>query len=110
MNILTRIVSGLLSWLSRKKQTSTSNEPTMTDTQMDSTTVKVHKIISGPYNSVEDFDEDEDFWFVEALVEYGNGELEEMTICHEDFNKIYAIVKHLNGPTVEPYILAEGGK
>lgn len=82
-----------------------------TDTQMDSTTdVKVHKIISGPYNSVEDFDEeDEDFWFVEALVEYGDGELEEMTICHEDFNKIYAIVKHLNGPTVEPYILAGEG-
>jgi hypothetical protein len=43
-------------------------------------------------------------------VEYGDGELEEMTICHEDFDKIYAIVKHLNGPTVEPYILAEGGE
>jgi hypothetical protein len=83
----------------------------MTDIQMDSTTaVKVHKIIAGPYSAMDDFDEEEDFWFVEALVEYGNGELEEMTICHEDFNKIYAIVKHLNGPTVEPYILAEGGK
>lgn len=79
------------------------------DTQMDSTTVKVYKIISGPYSAMEDFDEDEDFWFIEALVEYGNGELEEMTICHEDFNKIYAIVKHLNGPTVDPYILVGGG-
>lgn len=109
MNILTRIVSGLLSWLSRKKQTNTSNEPMTTGTQMDSQTeIRVHKIISGPYSAMDDFDEDEDFWFVEALVEYGDGELEEMTICHEDFDKIYAIVKHLNGPTVEPYILAGG--
>jgi len=109
MSTLTRIVSGLLSWLSRKKQTSTSNDPMTVGTQTDSTTaVKVHKIIAGPYSAMEELDEDEDFWFVEALVEYGNGELEEMTICHEDFNKIYAIVKHLNGPTVEPYILAGG--
>lgn len=68
----------------------------------------VHRVLDGPYHSTDvlDGEEDEDYWFIEAIVE-SRGELVHMTICHEEYDKIYNIVKHLSGPTVEPFIFGE---
>lgn len=71
--------------------------------------IKVHRIISGPYlmSDLDDsIDPEDDFTWVEALVEF-NGHLEEMTLGHQEFDKIYAIVKHLSGPTIEPYVIGK---
>lgn len=81
------------------------------DTATDSTTekVKVHRIIAGPFSSYDHddtFQEDDEFFFVDALVEY-DGVVQDMTICNSDFDSIYAMVKHLKGPTIEPYILGD---
>jgi len=78
------------------------------DTQTESSmgVLKIHKLIDGPYHSLDDPDlEGEgDFWWIECMVEF-DGHLEDMTLAHDDFNKIYEIVAHLKGPTVEPFII-----
>lgn len=100
----TGIESGLLSWLYGKRLKKSVEGPILEDTP---TEIKVHKVIAGPYQASDDPDwneDDGDFWWVEAMVEYRDV-YEEMTISHDDFNKIYDIVKHMGKPTVEPYIL-----
>lgn len=105
MHYLMQIVSGLLSWLSGKRQKSLATEPE----NLDMPKVLVHKIISGPYSLSDDPDwdgmEDDVFW-IEVLIEC-EGHMSEVTIAHEDFDAIYKIVKHVNGPTIEPYVIGE---
>ena len=66
--------------------------------------IRVHKILAGPYSSEDDPDEDELFYWVDVLIDY-QGEMQEVTIMHNDFDKIYDIVKHMGKPTVEPFII-----
>jgi len=109
MDIWTLIKSGLQSLLSNKKHKKQSEKPTNEDTWTeDKTEIKVHKLIDGPY-SIHDLEEDyegDEFFFIDAMVEI-DGDLMDMTICHEDFDEIYTIVKHLGSATVEPYILGK---
>jgi len=80
--------------------------------QTESTTggIKVHKIIAGPFSNTEEPDFDPDFdveyYWIDAMVEF-DGKVMDTTIGHWDFDKIYQIVKHVQGPTIEPYILGD---
>jgi hypothetical protein len=47
---------------------------------------------------------DDDFYMLEVMVETG-GVVEECTLMHKDFDKIYTIVAHFSRPTIEPYNL-----
>jgi len=111
MHIWTLIKSGLQSLLFGKRPNKQFEEPTKMESEMDSPTgtLKIHKLIAGPYHSLDDPDlEDEgDFWWIECMVEF-DGHLEDMTLAHDDFNKIYEIVAHLKSPTVEPFIIGGG--
>ena len=71
------------------------------------TQIKVHRVLEGPFSSEDcpEYDDYEPFFWIEALVEYGDGVLSEMQIMHEDFNHLYKIVQHMGKPTVEPYTL-----
>lgn len=79
-----------------------------TDTQTENLTIKVHKIIAGPFCASDDPDFDPDidmdYFWVDALIEI-DGEMMEQTIGHHNFDAIYDIKKHLEGPTVEPYVI-----
>lgn len=71
--------------------------------------IKVHRVLAGPFTASDDpeWEEDEgEYFWLEATVEY-DGEVLEMTIAHEDFEKIYAICKHMNSSTIEPYIIGK---
>lgn len=72
--------------------------------------LKVHKLIAGPFSASEcdpDWDDDcEDYYWIDVMVEY-DGHMDNLTIGHNDFNMIYAIVKHLQSPTLEPYIISK---
>lgn len=87
-----------------------------TDTEMEDLTqettetkVKIHRVTEGPFSSHEsgltDPEEDEEFWWVEALVEL-DGELQELTVAHSDFNKVYQILNHTR-THIEPFIMGE---
>lgn len=72
------------------------------------TGVKIHKIIAGPFSASDDpdFDPDVDidYFWVDCMVEV-DGKLVDLTIGHSDFDEVYAMVKHLNSATIEPYVI-----
>jgi len=109
MDIWILIKSGLQSLLSNKKHKKQSEKPINEDTWTEEQTeIKVHKILAGPFSNEDDpeFDPDYDepFYWIEVLIEC-QGEMEEVTIMHDEFDKIYDIVKHMGKPIVEPFII-----
>lgn len=78
--------------------------------QTESTTgeIRIHRVLAGPFHSSDvPGNEEEDFYWIECLIEVGNG-LEEVTLAHDDFDPLYDIVKHMSKPTVEPFIIRGG--
>jgi len=93
----------------KKKPVTPISEDTETErTDVSPSEVKVHKIIAGPFAASDDPDFDPnydmDYFWIDAMVEIDN-KIVDLTIGHNEFNEIYKIVKHLEGPTVEPYVI-----
>jgi len=93
----------------KKKPVMLTSEDTGTErTEVSPSEVKVHKIIAGPFAASDDPDFDPnydmDYFWIDAMVELDN-EIMDLTIGHNEFDEIYKIVKHLESPTVEPYVI-----
>jgi hypothetical protein len=109
MDILTRIRFGLQSILSRLSANKSAEKPMSEDSKtVETSEIKVHKIIAGPFSASDDPDFDPntdlDYFWIDCMAEV-DGELMDLTLGHDDFNAIYAIKKHLDSATVEPYII-----
>jgi len=106
MDTLTLIKFGLQSMLSKLSAKKSAEKPMSEDSKTEETSeIRVHKIIAGPFSASDDpdFDPDTDldYYWIDCMVEV-DGELMDLTLGHDDFNAIYAIKKHLDSATVEP--------
>jgi hypothetical protein len=64
--------------------------------------IKVHKIIGGPFEQVDD--DGDTYWFIDVYVE-SKGEFFDLSLSTDEFDKVYDIVKHMKSATIEPYII-----
>lgn len=116
--MLLKILDGLglllLNFVEKRRKS--SDDPMTTDTEMvdlmqetTDTRVKIHRVTDGPFSSHEsgltEPEEDEEFWWIEALVEF-DGTMHELAVAHSDFDKIYQIVNHTR-THIEPFIMGE---
>lgn len=103
------LLSLVLSERFKKKSVMPISEDTKTEKKdVSPSEVKIHKIIAGPFSASDDPDFDPrydmDYFWIDAMVELDN-EIMDLTIGHNEFDEIYKIVKHLESPTVEPYVI-----
>lgn len=101
MTCQTKVVSGLLSRLFGWKHKKPVIEPEKLDTER-AGSLLVHRILAGPFEG--DDDDGEPYWWIECLMEY-DGQMVEGTLCHDEFDKVYSIVRHLSSATLEPYVI-----
>lgn len=64
--------------------------------------MKIHKVISGPYES-----EDDDTCYNICLVEYDDGAVEDTEIELDSFDEAYEMIKHLS-KTIDPIVVDFG--
>lgn len=108
MSKVMQMLSGLRSWLLGLRLSPQQGMHTIGDTKTEDPQILIHKILAGPYQLSDDpmFNggPEDDFYFLEVMIETG-GIVEECTLMHKDFDKIYPIVAHFSTPTIEPYDL-----
>ena len=97
----TKGVSGLLSCLFGWKHKKPVTEPEKLDIKRVGSLL-IHRILAGPFE--EDDDDGEPYWWIECLMEC-DGQMVEGTLCHDEFDKVYSIVRHLSSATLEPYVI-----